>query len=401
VANYGSNSISIINGTTNTLIDNITVGNQPNYVCIYNNNVYVANLNSNSISIINGTTNTLIDNITVGNQPYQIYPNQFTKTIYVTNYASNSISIINGTTNAFIKNIAIGNQPYYVISDGRDAIFVSNQGSDSISVIDAIDNKVVTWVIFDVNPIKSGKIVCNETSFPAPTEQYLYVDSGDDCMAIPNKGFEFLSWEENLNGNATQLLTISKNAGPIESFLDLINLNPAEPESTLKITKFGSYTANFKELPPPLPAEYWATLFSFILTTGLGVWLIPSLVRWTRTRADTKKSDYYYQKIKSLYNDGSLDENDLKDLDKLKIDITDAHSKGKINELHYNNFKNEISVLYEEIFKKRIKSLSSNNDQLEEIKSRIKDAYSKGKLTELHYKLLNEEIYQNEKDAIK
>jgi len=53
-------------------------------------------------------------------------------------------------------------------------------------------------------------------------------------------------------------------------------------------TNGGNFTANFKELPPPLPAEYWATLFNFVLTTGLGAWLIPSFVRWTRTKANTK-----------------------------------------------------------------------------------------------------------------
>ena len=187
----------------------------------------------------------------------------------------------------------------------------------------------------------------------------------------------------------------------MESFLDVLNLNPEEPEATLKVSTFGSFTANFKELPPPLPPEYWATLFGFVITTGLGVWLIPSLVRWTRTRADTKKSDYYYQRIKSLYNDGSLDENDLKDLDTLKIDITDAHSKGKLNEIHYNSLKDEISILYQEISRKGIESLKSNDDdfqeKLQDLKKYVKEAYSKGKLTELHYNLLSEEITEKEK----
>jgi len=40
----------------------------------------------------------------------------------------------------------------------------------------------------------------------------------------------------------------------------------------MKISTFGIFTANFKEPPPPLPAEYYATLFGFVLTMGLGAW---------------------------------------------------------------------------------------------------------------------------------
>ncbi len=76
----------------------------------------------------------------------------------------------------------------------------------------------------------------------------------------------------------------------------------------------------------------------------------------------------------------------------------DAYSIGKINELHYNNLKNEISILYEEMFKKRIESLNTAinqngwKDLFSQLKDDIEDAYSKQKITELHYNLLNKKI---------
>ena len=100
-----------------------------------------------------------------------------------------------------------------------------------------------------------------------------------------------------------------------------------------------------------------------------------------------------------------MDENDLESLDKMKTDVTDSYSKGKLNELHHNSLKNEISILYEEIFKKRIESLDpKDNDvqqKLQEVRGVVKDAYSKGKLIELHYNLLNEKISLREKDIEK
>ena len=55
---------------------------------------------------------------------------------------------------------------------------------------------------------------------------------------------------------------------------------------------------------------------------------------------------------------------------------------GKINELHYNTLKNEISMLYDKIFGKRIEGsdlkINSYPEKLQEIKKSVKDAFSKG-----------------------
>jgi len=46
-----------------------------------------------------------------------------------------------------------------------------------------------------------------------------------------------------------------------------------------------------------------------------------------------------------LYDDGKLDEDDIKDLDKLKMDIIDVYSKGKLNEKYYENLKTEVNTI--------------------------------------------------------
>jgi hypothetical protein len=60
--------------------------------------------------------------------------------------------------------------------------------------------------------------------------------------------------------------------------------------------------------------------------------------------------------------------------------------------------KNEISLLYEEIYDKKIGSLNGvlvakNGDKsLDIMKNDITDSYAKGKITEIHYNILNEKI---------
>jgi hypothetical protein len=51
-----------------------------------------------------------------------------------------------------------------------------------------------------------------------------------------------------------------------DRFLDLLSIKPDKPESKLSITKFGNFTANFRALPPPIPPEYAATLFTVVAT---------------------------------------------------------------------------------------------------------------------------------------
>jgi len=65
----------------------------------------------------------------------------------------------------------------------------------------------------------------------------------------------------------------------------------------------------------------------------------------------------------------------------LKIDITDAYSKGKINEIHYNNLKNEISILYAKIFQKSIDALNGSfkeniSKQVDYLKRSIKNSFT-------------------------
>ena len=108
--------------------------------------------------------------------------------------------------------------------------------------------------------------------------------------------------------------------------------------------------------------------------------------------------EIFLQDIKSLKK-GLPDNNECS---KILEQIADAHTRGKINDNHYLSLKNEISVVYEGIFKNEIESL---DNQLEEdkgkrlnIKDHITDAYSKGKLNELHYNLLREKLSNYEKD---
>jgi YVTN family beta-propeller protein len=471
VANRDSDSVSVIDAKTNKpVIDEntnesltIPVGSepegigQPEGIAVHSlsHTVYVTGTFDESISVIeidaktnkpeiNQATDQSLT-IPVGSEPEGISVNEDTNTVYVANGFNNSTSVINQATNESLT-IPVGDNPVDIaVNEDTNTVYVANAGSSGISVIDGETNEVVTGVTFNVEPFNSGYIVCDErdtndantndtkdlttTSSPAPLGQYVYVSSDTQCLAKPYEGFEFLSWEQTLEDNSTQLISVSRPAPLLDSianFMDpdpiaerwdslfvstgmqpisqSLGLNPYDPQTaTLDVTKFGTFTANFREAPPPLPPEFWAQMYA-VIATVITALFIPSIVGWFKSKREAKKLNDFHAEIDALNHDDKLDEKDIKALDDLHNRIENAYPEGKLNEKHYESLSGKISTLYEEIFRKKIAAIdnssNSNNpvakktiqEQLTQVRSEVELAFSKGKINDKHYDLLDKAI---------
>ena len=401
VANFDDNSVSAISRLNNTEIGRIAVGDRPNAISVdpFTSKIYVANYGDNSVSVINGLNNTEISRIKVGDRPSAIGFDQNTSKLYVANFNDNSVSVINAThyNNTEIGRIAVGHGPSAIgVDPYTHTLYVTNFNDNSVSLIDEESEKVVTGVTFSIDPFNSGHIECDkDKKIIVPIKQLFYLWAGSECIAKPFQGFEFVSWQENLQGNSTQFLNFSPPSSAWDSVLDFFHMRPDKPEATLNITKFGSFTANFKELPPPIPSEFLLGLFSIVASTIVG-WSIPSIISWAKSKRQAGVVYEYHQRISRL---GTIDEGDVRSLNELNSDIANDYSKGKISDKQYENMKNEISVLYQELHKKNIDSSNQSPEKLDvkelnNILSEIEDAYAKGKLNELHFTLLKDRIAQ-------
>ena len=94
-------------------------------------------------------------------------------------------------------------------------------------------------------------------------------------------------------------------------------------------------------------------LFYDIIASTIKGSSIPSIIGWTRSKRDVRKLNYFHKQISLLNGDGKLDEKDIESLDQLRGNIIDAYSRGNLNEKHYENLKNETSVHYEKIFRRK------------------------------------------------
>jgi len=234
----------VIKDTTNTPY-NIRVENYPVAVQAFRNffssKIYVANAGSNNVSVIKGTSYPKkAYDIHVGITPMDmVFGLTSTKTgypkIYVANAGSNNVSVINSATDKKEPHdIPVGITPSRIAYDSiTNVIYVINRDSNTVSVINGFSDNIAAGVILNVNPANPGRIICNNTQYP--TNIYLYVDTGTNCIAQPNKGFEFNTWVESplTNGNSSI---------------------PLDSSGNLTVNRYGRFTVSFKPVPPTIPS---------------------------------------------------------------------------------------------------------------------------------------------------
>jgi YVTN family beta-propeller protein len=144
VANRGSDTVTVIDGATNSTTS-VAVGHWPWAVAVnpVTNKIYVVNRNGNTVTVIDGATNGTTT-VTVGTQPQAVAVNPVTNKIYVTNYVSNTVTVIDGATNG-TTTVAVGTTPYAVaVNPVTNKIYVANSASNTVTVIDGATNGTTT-----------------------------------------------------------------------------------------------------------------------------------------------------------------------------------------------------------------------------------------------------------------
>ena len=151
VGNTKSNSISVIDLGTNTIVKNITIGYSPHDIKISDDQqiVYTTDMDIGTLSIVNATTNTLMNQITTGGGTANSIA-IFNGTLYVGDVYGGKVLVIKD--NAIKEEIKVGYGPEYmeIRPDGK-VLYVANPLS-SISVVDLADNKVIKDIDSGITP---------------------------------------------------------------------------------------------------------------------------------------------------------------------------------------------------------------------------------------------------------
>jgi len=152
IANFGSNSVSVISTATNTVARNILVGTGPGGVSVSpdGSRVYVVNANTGSagtVSVINTITNTVAATVPVGLLPLGVAVSPDDSRAYVTNILSNTVSVINTSSNSVVNTIPVGAQPRGIaVSPDGSRVYTANYNSNDVSVINTATNTVAATI---------------------------------------------------------------------------------------------------------------------------------------------------------------------------------------------------------------------------------------------------------------
>jgi YVTN family beta-propeller protein len=170
---YVSNgtTISVIDGTTDSVVSTIPVGSSGEIAVNPNTDkIYVSDY-SGKLYVINGATDTITNTIPVRSTAYGVGVNPNTDRIYVGIYRNNTVSVIDGSTNSIVGIIPVGNSPGEIgVNPNTDRIYVPNYADSTVSVLDGSTNSVVATIsvaygpsVAAVNPITNKIYVTNNS----------------------------------------------------------------------------------------------------------------------------------------------------------------------------------------------------------------------------------------------
>jgi len=182
IPNSGSNTVSVFDEFTNSVLDTITVGNAPRAVTVNETGTraYVANSGDNTVSVIDTVNNSVVATIPVGQFPrgLSLHPNG--NRLYVVNSLGDSVpaaidgeahslgimaggepvfggtvSVIDTESSSVIQSIpTLGRQPRGAAlhPTGR-YLFVTHSLDNTLSVIDTLTNTAVQLVPVGIYPL--------------------------------------------------------------------------------------------------------------------------------------------------------------------------------------------------------------------------------------------------------
>ena len=296
ITNYGSNDVSVIDTTTNTVISTVPVGINPTGVAVNKagTKVYVANSGSHNISVIDTDTNKVISTLDVGANPKGIAINSAGTNVFITHSNSpDSISYIDTATNnvysvpaqvyagnpegiatnpdgtkVYVTNddgtvsivnmtstnsteIPVGSLPVGImVNPAGTKVYVANSGSNTVSVIDTDTNAVTATVPVDNAP---QEVAIN----PTGTKAYV-TNFGSNTVSVIDTDTNTLISTVSV-GRAPVGVAISQDGAKVfvsnyaNNTVSVIDIATNNVTNTLNVGKYPVAFGQF--IAPPIPIE--------------------------------------------------------------------------------------------------------------------------------------------------
>ncbi|NMB07588.1 MAG: YncE family protein [Tissierellia bacterium] len=214
--NIYENSLYKINMEKRKIVDTLYIGTYPTCISFFKNCFYIVNTDSNSISVVDVESFSLMESIPVGEKPMDMEIDEINEKIYVANSNNSSISRIDLNSNENII-INLENNPLKMILEGNQIYILSNINNSlfqkcNISLLDLETLKEKKFIELNGTFNTMIKINSSEIIFTTNIDNgYLYridikkknILSKTNLLGLPNK----LVWDGNRMVYITNLST--------------------------------------------------------------------------------------------------------------------------------------------------------------------------------------------------
>jgi YVTN family beta-propeller protein len=240
VSNHLDDTVSVIDGTTGKTVAAVRVGVAPTQMAVSpdRRSVYIANAGSNSVSVLNTTNNTIAKTIALPrkSKPIGLALSPDGRYLYTADGGSNRVSVLDTRTKRAVASVRVGTQPVSVaVAANGNTVYAANSGSGDVSVIDARTKRVV-------RSIRTGR-------FPSgvavtPDRASLYVTNELSGVTVINAASGTV--EARLRAPSTSSVAVSRhgdrayvtNLGP--GTLMIIDTSSHQVSSTVSIGPYGT-----------------------------------------------------------------------------------------------------------------------------------------------------------------
>ncbi|HYK94100.1 MAG TPA: YncE family protein, partial [Thermoplasmata archaeon] len=158
VANYGSRNVTAFSTVTERVVANVPVGSEPNAILFdpASTQVFVCNFFSGNVTVIQTSSNKVVANLITGNYPATLGLDTHDDHVIVSNGnngAQSHITVINASTDTTIRNVTVGAGPgALAYAPTQDQMFVANSASMNVSVVNLSTNTVVRSIPVGTGP---------------------------------------------------------------------------------------------------------------------------------------------------------------------------------------------------------------------------------------------------------
>ena len=180
----------VVNSAEDTVTENVTstptvpttislpAGSKPVFVhTAENNNVYTANFGNNTVSVINTTLNVVTATVAVGTHPVALAETPNGQKLYVANQGSGSVSVISTIDDTVVATIAVGSSPVWAVTRPDSARIYVLDSNGTIYDIDTLSDTVLATA-------SSGGTGANFMLYDSTSNSLLVTNSGSDTFSI-------------------------------------------------------------------------------------------------------------------------------------------------------------------------------------------------------------------------